>query len=97
VQLENLSTNAATALIEVEKLNVQSHARLLQPIAAPIVRPFAAPIMRPGYAYAKPNRMPENAGPLLRMPGARLRDSYRRTRRIAPKEALHRSVCVAIA
>jgi G8 domain len=70
VQLENLGPSAATALIEVEKLNAQSRAR-----------PLAAPIVRPSYASAKPDRMPEGAGPLLRMPGARLRDSYRKTRR----------------
>ena len=89
VQLENLSPNAATALTEVEKLNVQSRGRPLRPVAAQIVRPpaaqvvrpVAARIVRPRYAYAKPDRMPENAGPLLSMPGAKLRDSYRKTRR----------------
>ena len=81
VQLENLNPSAATALIEVEKLNAQSRARLLRPLVAPIVPPLAAPIVRPSYASAKPHRMPESAGPLLRMPGARLRDSYRKTRR----------------
>jgi hypothetical protein len=73
----------------VEKLNVQSRGRLLRPVAAQIVRPpaaqvvrpVAARIVRPRYAYAKPDRMPENAGPLLSMPGAKLRDSYRKTRR----------------
>jgi hypothetical protein len=81
VQLENLSPNAATALTEVEKLNLQSRGRLLRPVAAQIVRPVAARIVRLRYAYAKPDRMPENAGPLLSMPGAKLRDSYRKTRR----------------
>jgi hypothetical protein len=81
VQLENLSPNAATALIEVEKLNVQSRARLLRPLAAPIVRPLVARIERPRYASAKSDRILESAGPLLRMPGARLRDNYRKTRR----------------
>jgi hypothetical protein len=45
VQLENLRPNAATALIEVEKLNAQSHARLLRPLAAPRALPLRRQII----------------------------------------------------
>ena len=47
VQLENLSPNAATALVEAEKPNVQSRAPTEPPPAAPVVPLPAVPIVPP--------------------------------------------------
>jgi hypothetical protein len=100
VQLENLSPDAATALVEAEKPNIQSRAPTEPPPAAPVapvVPPPAVPIVPPpaaptvpalasrieqsGHPYASLDRIPEKTVPLLRIPGARLRDSYRKSRR----------------
>ena len=80
VQIENLSPNAVTALSDVEKLNAQSK---MAPQALPTVTVQSPNTRktRPEYAHAERVSVPEATGPMLRMPGARLRDSYRRTRR----------------
>jgi hypothetical protein len=80
VQIENLSPNSIAALSEADKLNAQPS---VAPRALPSVTPWSVstPTPRRGYARAEPVKVPEATGPLLRMPGARLRNSYRRTRR----------------
>jgi hypothetical protein len=80
VQIENLSPNDVTALGEAEKLNAQARAAP-QALSTPIAQSLSTRTAQKGYAHAEPVRVPEGTGPLLHMPGARLRNSYRRTRR----------------
>jgi hypothetical protein len=80
VQLENFNPNATTALSEVEKLNTRSGVPL-RALPTGTARSPNTRTARSGQANAEPDRVPEATGLILRMPGARLRDSYRRTRR----------------
>lgn len=80
VQIENLSPNDVTALGEAEKLNAQSRAAP-RALPTPLARSPSTRTVQPGYAHAEPVRVPEATGSMLHIPGARLRNSYRRTRR----------------